>query len=306
MSTVETHGLPHVVNLSKGYPYMITSNIDLEDSLVNGVIGTLVHIEVIDNPGQYELMPEPSNSDESDSIQSPHFRVWLQFENENIGRKARIKYRPHVIANSNTLKLEWTPLNESTGTISLNKSIKCKRTQLPLVPACAITIHKAQGGTFDEIVFQYDASQNTQLVYVALSRVTKLEGLYLTNAKNDFSFYHGRRESSATQKNIRDEYERSKRHHLKTLSHNAKKFCESPDSDQSSNEKTQTDTPQPIIIVSMNVQSLAAHTDDISTDSILQTAEYLVCSETWISDNEPSTKIRGFICKSRQNIMTRT
>lgn len=58
--------------------------------------------------------------------------------------------------------------------------------QIPLILAWSITIHKAQGVTLDEAII--DAGQNNfeyGQVYVALSRVKRLEGLYL----KDFSPY---------------------------------------------------------------------------------------------------------------------
>ncbi|GFT72832.1 uncharacterized protein TNCV_5065631 [Trichonephila clavipes] len=89
----------------------------------------------------------------------------------------------------------------------------------------AITIHKSQGGTFDEVVFNYDKSQQIQLVYVALSRVTSIDGLYLTNDKDDFKFYHGRGSTAPTVKDIRDEYDRMANHRLPTLSMQARALC---------------------------------------------------------------------------------
>ncbi|GFT55535.1 uncharacterized protein TNCV_3320501 [Trichonephila clavipes] len=89
----------------------------------------------------------------------------------------------------------------------------------------AITIHKSQGGTFDEVVFNYDKSQQIQLVYVALSRVTSIDGLYLTNDKDGFKFYHGRGSMAPTVKDIRDEYDRMANHRLSTLSMQARAFC---------------------------------------------------------------------------------
>lgn len=44
-----------VIKLVTGYPYMITTNTDAEDGLMNGAIGTLIYIEQI----------EPANSDDN-------------------------------------------------------------------------------------------------------------------------------------------------------------------------------------------------------------------------------------------------
>ena len=55
-----------------------------------------------------------------------------------------------------------------------------------------MTIHKAQGGTFDGVVYTYSRSNTQQLVYVALSRVTSQEGLFIIADNGKNIFYHGR------------------------------------------------------------------------------------------------------------------
>ena len=45
MTVAETDRLPYLLPLAEGYPYMITSDIDVADGLVNGAIGVLRHIE---------------------------------------------------------------------------------------------------------------------------------------------------------------------------------------------------------------------------------------------------------------------
>jgi hypothetical protein len=45
LSVSECSGYPYSVQLAMGYPYMITTNIDVEDGIVNGAICTLMYIE---------------------------------------------------------------------------------------------------------------------------------------------------------------------------------------------------------------------------------------------------------------------
>jgi ATP-dependent exoDNAse (exonuclease V) alpha subunit len=55
--------------------------------------------------------------------------------------------------------------------------------QIPLRPAWAVTIHKSQGQTYDEVVIDMGRGAfSPGQTYVALSRVRSLEGLYLTRA----------------------------------------------------------------------------------------------------------------------------
>ncbi|GFU66599.1 ATP-dependent DNA helicase [Trichonephila clavipes] len=234
MSVVESGGLPYSLKLAVGYPYMITMNLDVEDGLVNGAIGTLKYIEYLTEDEQ------------------------------------------------------WTPIVTRAANIPLGGNIKCRRNQFPVVSA---------------IVFNYDKSQQIQLVYVALSRVTSNDGLYLTNDKDDFKFYHGRSSTAPTVKDIRDEYDRMTNHRLPTFSIQARAFCKRDvlaklNEDQGGYLHRRR---QLILIVSaFNAQSLVAHAGDIESDNILMNSDYMVISETWMNCAE-TVMINGFELRASNN-----
>ncbi|GFU93139.1 uvrD_C_2 domain-containing protein [Trichonephila clavipes] len=86
-------------------------------------------------------------------------------------------------------------LKTSSVALNNNKTIIAKRKHFPLVSALAMTIHKSQGGTYDAIVYEYDRKHPRELVYVALSRVTKIEGLFMVtkeNTEDSWKFWIGR------------------------------------------------------------------------------------------------------------------
>jgi ATP-dependent exoDNAse (exonuclease V) alpha subunit len=77
-----------------------------------------------------------------------------------------------------TWELSRTSFDEEAA--ALTRTVIGRYTQMPIVVARAITIHKAQGKTFDEIVIDLagPAFAHGQ-VYVALSRCRTLEGITL-------------------------------------------------------------------------------------------------------------------------------
>lgn len=52
------------------------------------------------------------------------------------------------------------------------------RNQFPLVCAEAIIAHKSQGATLEKIAVHFGCKVSRSLMYVSLSRVTSLQGLY--------------------------------------------------------------------------------------------------------------------------------
>lgn len=75
---------------------------------------------------------------------------------------------------------EWKAYNITISNGQVNKKEIGSYTQLPLKLAYAITMHKTQGQTYDKCVVSPNSFADGQL-YVALSRVKTIEGLYLTD-----------------------------------------------------------------------------------------------------------------------------
>lgn len=69
-------------------------------------------------------------------------------------------------------------LNEESGEIE--GIVEGTFEQVPLRPAWAVTIHKSQGLTFDQVIIDAGAAFSFGQVYVALSRCRTLEGIILT------------------------------------------------------------------------------------------------------------------------------
>ena len=119
------------------------------------------------------------------------------------------------------------------------------------------------------------------MVYVALSRVASLEGLYLTNANDDLTFHHTYDSTAPMIRQVQDEYKRLETHRLHTMTTEIKEFLG-------------TTRDSTLIILNLNVQSLQAHAEDVTTDTLLREADLLVLSETWMKDSSVPVSLRGY------------
>ena len=154
----DTGGLHSVLEISIGARVMLVYNVDTSDGLVNGVIGKVEGIEKRAN-GQV-------------------ITVLVKFDNADVGKRAiatgqwRDKYPSAVPIVRHESKFEKAK----------NKGAQVSRLQFPLTLAWAVTIHKCQGLTMDEIVVNMKGANKfgSGQAYVAFSRVKTLDGLHIT------------------------------------------------------------------------------------------------------------------------------
>jgi hypothetical protein len=161
--TSECMGIPKDVILKEGARYMLTYNVSTINGLVNGATGTLKKIDFGKN---------------TTGAKKP-LRLWIHFDDASVGEVVRAK-------NSNLASRlhyphSWTPLEPIVVKIRTrkNSSLHINRKQFPLTLAHALTIHKSQGQTLETVVVHLQNNIRRDLLYVACSRATTLNGLYL-------------------------------------------------------------------------------------------------------------------------------
>ena len=111
----------------------------------------------------------------------PSGLVWVQFDYKDVGKKTRQENRHRYIRG---IPNTWTPIKPVTTqfTVGKTKSAQVVRKQFPLRPASAKTVHRSQGDTQTQIVVNLNTRRAIPHIhYVALSRVTTIEGLYITD-----------------------------------------------------------------------------------------------------------------------------
>ena len=111
--------------------------------------------------------------------------IYLKMDNKSAGLQA---IRSDTYGSQHNL----VPIRRIEREISINSKSACsptiKRLQFPIILSWASTIHKVQRKTFQKVVVCYDLFKqrtfNPGQIYVALSHVTSLDGLYLTGSYN--------------------------------------------------------------------------------------------------------------------------
>ena len=158
----KTKQLISKLRLSEGERVEIAINIRTEDGITNGAAAVIKSIRLHNK-------------------EKPTGVIWVQFDRNNVGEKTRYENRQ---LNTPTIGLTWTPIKPVTVQFNVGrtKAAKVVQKQFPLRPAAAKTIHRSQGDTETRIVVNFSTKKAIlHIHYVGLSRVTTLEGLYVTD-----------------------------------------------------------------------------------------------------------------------------
>ncbi|KAK3087854.1 hypothetical protein FSP39_011503 [Pinctada imbricata] len=158
----KTANLAHSLVLAVGMIYDVTINLDVNDGIANG---SSCIVKCIEN-----RIPQ---------ITRPSI-VWVLFNDLAIGSNTKQKYKHLYHAG---IDKTWTPIFEVNRNFLYNYK-SYQRTQFPLKPAAAKTVHKAQGCTVDELVIDLSQTRTRKtphIHYVAMSRVRRFENLHILN-----------------------------------------------------------------------------------------------------------------------------
>ena len=161
----KTGNLLSELNLKVGAPVVITTNHSKqkyrEDGIVNGARGYVDSIQV--------------SKDDPDQVMV----IWVVFNNESIGKLYRFEH--------NYLKKQFHPAHEQATPILPQRknftikfgNVEYQRTNFPLSLAYAVTAHKCQGETLEEVIIDFGPDLEHKIknyicpgsFYVALTRV---------------------------------------------------------------------------------------------------------------------------------------
>ncbi|KAG5759416.1 hypothetical protein H9Q72_012464 [Fusarium xylarioides] len=152
---------------------MLKINLDTEKGLVNGSQGIVVGWE----PHDPAKLPNTKKATLLNiDVLAGHHADWRAKKIQRYAERRGIRQWPIVRFNNGVTRTiyPWVMVNTLGATEPYSVLY---RTQLPLVLAWAVSIHKSQGMTLTHVTTDLSQAWEQALKYVALSRVTNLDGL---------------------------------------------------------------------------------------------------------------------------------
>lgn len=184
LQALEDHRWSKCVQLKQGMLVVLLTNLDLEAGLCNGSQGLVKGFEdydpakmpireTYDTRGKKKVEAQPGQR----AIRGAHPEVQeAEIRNFITSESAPIKKWPVVRFHNGVVRTVYA---ECSIAQLGDEEPYCllARTQIPLAPAWAMTIHKSQSLTLDRVIVNLSKAFEDGQVYVALSRATGLGGL---------------------------------------------------------------------------------------------------------------------------------
>jgi ATP-dependent DNA helicase PIF1 len=164
----QDHRFPPLLETKFGMPVILLANIAPELGLVNGSQGHIVGYSRCLPWSQAQARHSTQTGKCSDGDEYD-FMPWVSRQEPNLSL-------PVVRFENNHQHIIY-PVYQDTELGHPRPFSVVARTQIPLLPAWAITIHKSQGMTLEKVIINLDGTFARQMAYVALSRVRSLAGL---------------------------------------------------------------------------------------------------------------------------------
>lgn len=171
---------PELITLKKGAQVMLIKNID--ETLVNGSLGRVI--------GFMDERQFDSYNNNEDMF--PHSPGGTILQNTGDNGSGMDSERPRIMMDHITTSRKWPLVRfaiadgtwrdllcqpESWKVELPNGEVQASRSQIPLILAWALSIHKAQGQTLERVKVDLGKVFEKGQAYVALSRATSMAGL---------------------------------------------------------------------------------------------------------------------------------
>jgi ATP-dependent DNA helicase PIF1 len=179
---------PKVIELKKGAQVMLIKNMD--DGLVNGSLGKVAGFmdektfEIYDrNPELFREGVSPEDVDDVDDetrIRFSNIKATFASKKESSTTAGRQYPLVQFSLADGTIR-EILVQNEEWKVELPTGEVQAQRSQLPLILAWALSIHKAQGQTLERVRIDLKKVLEKGQAYVALSRATSQAGLEVQN-----------------------------------------------------------------------------------------------------------------------------
>ena len=232
---------------------MLTTNINIVDRLINGQMGTVMRIDV------NKVTKKPTV-------------IHVKFDDKRAGTNLIQHSGSPYAREHGVVPIEpvLTKIKLQPGKLS---SPEVQRIQFPITLAWACTVHKVQGLTLQNVVISFHLNKqksfNYGQVYVALSRLTSLQGLHILGQINNKHVRANPR--------VHNEYDRLRRLNEEDI----QKIT-------NIHKGSGQDTNSALTLSLLNIRSLRKHSSDIKCDKNLFNSDILAFTETQLlpGDND--------------------